>query len=118
MTLSVEKIDAVVVLGICGKIHTEASEALLKRLNALIDQGERHLLIDFSGVDYINSSGLRALLIVAKKLKGLGGEMVLAAVTELIQQVLRVSGCTSLIGIHASREKALNAFRTFKDSSV
>ena len=109
MTFSEEKTDGVLVLGVSGKIHTEASEELLKKLNALIDQGEWHLLLDLSGVDYINSSGLRVLLTVAKKLNGLSGKMVLATVTELIQQILRVSGCASVIGVYSSKEEALKA---------
>ena len=109
MTFSEQKTDGVLVLGVSGKIHTEASEELLKKLNALIDQGEWHLLLDLSGVDYINSSGLRVLLTVAKKLNGLSGKMVLATVTELIQQILRVSGCASVIGVYSSKEEALKA---------
>jgi anti-anti-sigma factor len=109
MTFSEEKADGVLVLGARGKIDTEASEELLKKLNTLIEQGEQPLLLDLSHVDYINSSGLRVLLTVAKKLKGLGGKMVLASATEWIEQVLRVSGCASVIGVYPSKEEALKA---------
>ena len=111
MTFSEEKTDGVLVLGVSGKIHTEASDELLGKLNTLIDQGERHLLLDFSDVGYINSSGLRALLIVAKKLNGLSGKMVVAKAAEWVQQVLQVSGCASVIGIYPSEEEALKAFK-------
>ena len=111
MTFSEEKTDGVLVLGVSGKIHTEASDELLRKLNTLIDQGERHLLLDFSDVGYINSSGLRALLIVAKKLNGLSGKMVVAKATEWVQQVLQVSGCASVIGIYPSEEEALKVFK-------
>lgn len=109
MTISEEKADGVLVLGVSGKIQTAASEELLKKLNTLIDQGEQYLLLDFSHVEYINSSGLRVLLVVAKKLKGLGGKMVLATMTEWVQLVLRISGCASFIGVYPSKEEALNA---------
>jgi anti-anti-sigma factor len=111
MTFSEEKTDGVLVLGISGKIHTEASDELLARLNSLIDRGERHLLLDFSAVGYINSSGLRALLIVARKLNGLSGKMVVARATEWVQQVLQISGCTSVVGVYPSKEEALKAFK-------
>ena len=75
----------------------------------LIDQGERHLLLDFSGVEYINSSGLRALLTAAKNLNDLSGKMVLTDVNELIHQVLHVSGCTSHIAVYPSKGEALKA---------
>ncbi len=112
MTCSEEKIDGVFVLGVSGKIQAEASEELLEKLNSIIDQGEHRLLLDFSGVDYINSSGLRALLVAAKKVNGLGGRIVLAAVTELIQDLLRIAGCASVIGIYPSKEEALNSVKS------
>ena len=93
MAFTEEKVDGVVVLVIGGKINTEASEDLL----------------DLSGVDYINSSGLRVLLTVAKRMNDLNGKIVLADVTDLIYQVLQVSGCTSHIGVYPSREEALKA---------
>ena len=111
MTFSEEKVDGVVVLGIGGKINTEASEDLLKRMTDLIDNGAHHLLLDLSGVDYINSSGLRVLLTVAKRMTDLNGKIVLADVSELIYQVLQVSGCTSHIGVYPSREDALKVFK-------
>jgi anti-sigma B factor antagonist len=112
MTLTEEKTDGVLVLGVSGKIHTEASEELLLKLNSLIDRGERHLLLDFSEVGYINSSGLRALLVAAKKLTGLSGKMVLANATEWAQQVLQVSGCSSVIVVYPTKVGALQAFKS------
>lgn len=111
MTLREQKTNGAITLGVSGKIQTKDSEELLNKLNSLIDQGEDHLLLDFSEVDYINSSGLRVLMTVAKKLSNLGGKMVLADVTELILQVLRVSGCASVIGIYPSSEEALKALK-------
>lgn len=111
MTFSEEKADGVLVLGVSGKINTEASAELSKRLNALTDRGERRLLLDFANVDYINSSGLRVLMTVARKLNDQGGKMVLAAVTKLIQQILRVSGCAAVIVIYTSRDEALKALK-------
>ena len=111
MTFSEEKTGGVLILGLNGKIDTEGSTELLEKLHTLTDQGERNLLLDFSGVSYINSSGLRVLLVVAKKLNGLSGKITLAKVNEQIRQVLRVSGFSSIIGVYPSREEALQAFK-------
>lgn len=111
MTLSEGKTNGILVLRVSGKINTSASAELLKKLNTLIDQGERHLLLDFANVDYINSSGLRVLMTTTRKLGDLGGKMVLASVTDLIQQVLQVSGCASIIEIYPSSDEAFNALK-------
>lgn len=112
MTLSKEKVDGVIVLGIGGKINTETSEDLLGKMTELIDHGARQLMLDLSGVDYINSSGLRVLLTVAKRMTELRGKIVLADATELIYQVLQVSGCTSHIEVYPTREEALKSLKT------
>ncbi len=71
---SEEKTDGVLVPGVSGRAQTETSEELPKKQNTLIDQGGRNLLLDSPHVDCINSSGLRALLVVAKKLGGVTRE--------------------------------------------
>ena len=107
MTFREENVGGVIVLRINGKINTEASEDLLKKMTDLIDDGARNLLLDLSGVDYINSSGLRALLTAAKRLTDLGGEMVFAGVNEMFYQVLHVSGSTSYIKVYSSDAEAI-----------
>lgn len=80
-------------------------------MNDHIDNGARHLLLDLSYVDYINSSGLRVLLTTAKRMTDLSGRIVLGDASELIYQVLQVSGCTSHIGVYSSSEEALKVLK-------
>lgn len=110
MIISEKRTSGTLMLGLRGKIDTDGAEQLLNRLNALIEQGEHHLLLDFSGVDYINSSGLGAILMAAKKLNDLDGRIALANVSELVHHVFRISGCASVIGIYPSEQEALAAF--------
>ncbi|TAM79818.1 MAG: anti-sigma factor antagonist [Acidobacteria bacterium] len=111
MTFNEENVEGIIVLAIGGKINTEASESFSKKMTSLIENGARQMLLDLSGVDYINSSGLRALLAAAKKMADLGGKMALADVAELIYRVLEVSGCTSHIRVYHSREEALKSLK-------
>jgi anti-sigma B factor antagonist len=111
MTFTEDNIEGVIVLRISGKINTETSEDLLKKMNDLIDNGARQLLLVLSCVDYINSSGLRVLLTAAKRMTDLSGKIVLADATELVYQVLQVSGCTSHIDVYPTWEEALNALK-------
>jgi len=112
-----KRISGMVMLGLRGKIDTDGAAQLLNKLNALIEQGEHHLLLDFSGVDYLNSSGLGAILMTAKKLNDVNGRIALANVSELVHHVFRISGCVSIIGIYPSEEEALAAFEA-KDTAA
>jgi len=55
--------------------------------------------IDCSGLDYISSSGLRAILMLAKKLQSSGGSLRLAGLQESVHNVFTISGFDKIIPI-------------------
>jgi anti-anti-sigma factor len=101
-----------IVLSPVGRIdHTHAddfSRALAPYVRDCTGGGAA-LLIDLSGVTYISSIGLRALMIAVKQVKAQGGRMVLAALTPVVAEVFRISCFDKLFDIFASRAEALAA---------
>ena len=49
----------VTIVGITGKLDTQASPVAQEQLITLIDKGANKILIDLDGLDYISSWGLR-----------------------------------------------------------
>ena len=62
-------------------------------------QSEKKVTHDFSGVPYISSAGLRALLIGEKTATAKGGSMMLRNVSEMVMNVLDMSGLSSILNI-------------------
>jgi anti-anti-sigma factor len=87
----VKRGDTVIVAPV-GRIDSTTSDAVEKALNAALDAGERKLVVDFSGVDYISSAGLRVLLVAAKRLSGGRGSFELASLGESVRQVFDLAG--------------------------
>ena len=110
MTLNEEKNGKIVVLGLSGKVDIDGSKIFLERVTQILDAGERYILIDFTDVAYINSTGLRALILVAKRLAGDAGKLVLAGVSDQIQKVFKISGLSSIFALQPTRADALAAF--------
>jgi anti-anti-sigma factor len=110
MTLSEEKSGKVYVLGLTGKFDLSGTDTLVKRITEILDSGAQHILLDFSGITYINSSGLCALIVVGKRLARSGGKLVLAEVSEQIQKVLKISGLASFFTLHRTKAEALASF--------
>lgn len=75
-----------------------------------ITSGERHLIVDFSHLDFISSSGLRVTLLAAKALNANRGQVVLCAMKRHIKEVFLISGFDRIIPIKESREEALDVF--------
>ncbi|MGO8735543.1 MAG: STAS domain-containing protein [Terriglobia bacterium] len=110
MTLSEEKNGRVCVLGLSGKLDIEGAKMLVEKMTQILDGGERYIVLDFTDISYINSAGLRGLILVAKQLASFGGKLVLAGVSEPNQNILEISGLTSIFTLRPTRAEALGFF--------
>lgn len=94
MECRVQEIANVLLVQVEGRIdHTVAKvfeDALLPLLDGDIARGKKAVL-DLGGVPYMSSAGLRVLTLAAKQCRKQHGEMVIAALQPLLQEVFRIS---------------------------
>ncbi len=76
----------------------------------ILGQGRKKLLMDFKDVDYINSTGLRVLLLALQQLKKSQGKLVLSTIKDYMKEVFEISGYTEIFPIYATQEEALGHF--------
>jgi anti-sigma B factor antagonist/stage II sporulation protein AA (anti-sigma F factor antagonist) len=67
------------------------------------------LVLDFAGVPYISSAGLRVLMIAGKALRARKARIGLAAAQPVVAQILAISRFDSVLEIHATVRDALAA---------
>lgn len=65
------------------------------------------VIIDLAGVDYMSSYGLRMLLISAKSLKNVGGELHLAGATPNVMELIRLAGYDTMFPVYETVEDAI-----------
>ncbi|NMC47904.1 MAG: STAS domain-containing protein, partial [Desulfovibrio sp.] len=70
----------VVVLVLNGRLDSNTSKILEDKVMEILGQGHKKLLMDFQDVDYINSTGLRVLLLALQQLKKNQGKLVLCSI--------------------------------------
>ena len=97
MDLKKTKNDTTLTLAIQGRIDTTTAPQLEAELRSDID-GVTELYLDFTGVEYISSAGLRVLL-SAQKLMSRQGKMVLSHVNESVMEVFEVTGFSDILTI-------------------
>ena len=90
-----------------GKVDATSAPSVEQALVGAIDQGEKKLVIDCAGLDFISSAGLRSLLLAVKKMKAEGGSIGLAALQPHVKEVFDISGFSSLFVIHGSKADAV-----------
>lgn len=65
------------------------------------------IIIDLTGLEFIDCSGLRALAGVREQARRAGGGLLLASPQQLVLRVLALSGLADVFSIHASLEQAV-----------
>ena len=98
-----------VVLSPAGGLDAGGASILLTRISAVIERGTMDLVLDCGGLTYVNSTGLRAVLIGAKACRQAGGTLAIAALSPQCRSVFEMSGFLSVIDYRETREAALDA---------
>ena len=80
-----------------GRLDTVTAPELEKELKGSLD-GVSELTLDFAGLEYISSAGLRVLL-SAQKIMNKQGEMKIKNVNETIAEIFEVTGFTDILTI-------------------
>ena len=96
-----------VILSVKGRIDATTAPEFEKSLSELIGKGETVFLLNFSGLEYISSAGLRSILATAKKLKEKDGKIILAGLKGPVEEVFKISGFYSLFRTFESEDAAL-----------
>ena len=109
MDLSEQRIGRIWVVTARGRLDGVSSERFAQHINALVTEPEPRLIVDFSDVDFVSSAGLRAVLTLVKKVKGLKGKLALCAVQAPVLEVLEITGFSTMIDVHPERAAALAA---------
>ncbi|MGZ8216741.1 STAS domain-containing protein, partial [Methylomagnum sp.] len=80
-----------------GRLDAAWSGGVSQALQNTLHAGCHHIALDLSGVSYLSSAGIRALVILAKQLKGIGGRLRLLDPTPPVREVLRQVGFQYLL---------------------
>ena len=89
--------DGKAVFSLEGRLDTVTAPDFERELGGSYE-GTRELTIDFGGLDYISSAGLRVLL-VAQKTMNRQGEMKITGVNDTIMEIFEVTGFSDFLTI-------------------
>ncbi len=97
------------VLSVVGRFDAESYMEFVERCKTLIQSGMRRLVIDFSELEYISSTGLSALLMIAKNIRQMDGVIGLCSLAERFYQIFEIAGLTKILDVFPSREQAIQS---------
>ena len=112
MKLEQRVLGDVVIVSITGDITLDhGGDVLLKdKMQSLLLQGYRNLLLDLGGVSYVDSSGLGEIVQAYVNTKNRGGSLRLLRVTKRLRNLLVVTKLLTVFDTYDSDREALASF--------
>ena len=89
--------DKKLTISIDGRLDTSTAPELDEELKASLG-GIEELIMDFTGMEYISSAGLRVLL-SAQKAMNAQGEMLVTGANETVMEIFDITGFSDILTI-------------------
>jgi len=110
MDLTPKRYADTIVLSPVGRLDHATSEGFKVALAPYMARCARDLdrvILDFVGVEYISSIGLRVLMLASKQAKTQGGSIGVAALQPVVKEIFDISRFTMVLDVFASVREGL-----------
>jgi anti-sigma B factor antagonist len=115
MQIEERSVGGVVVLDIKGKITLGDGDQLLRdKINSLLHQGQKQILLNFAGVPYIDSAGLGEIVRTYTTVSRQGGSLKLLNLTKRITDLLSITKLLTVFDTFDSESEAVRSFSAAK----
>lgn len=107
MHINVSEQNNRAVVQVSGRLDAVTTPDLEKELDAILKGRPRQAVLDFSGLDYVSSAGLRAVLAFTKNFGLVGGKVALCGLKMAVAQVFSLTGISDLVPLYDDLPSAL-----------
>ncbi len=97
-------------------IGGDETDELKARAKDFLDQGNRKLLLDLSGVTYLNSSGIGALVSIHSAYIKENGRIKVSGLDKGVKNVFVITSLTRVIDVEETRDEAIKNFEAESQS--
>ncbi len=97
------------VLDISGDVTARAEAALMDAYGAAVAAGARTIVLNFAGLEYMNSSGIGLLVTLLIRANRAKQRLLACGLSEHYRQILDLTRLSDAIGIYADEAAALRA---------
>lgn len=97
------------VLDLSGEIDINSAPRLKEAIVASISAGKTKVALNMAGVDFMDSTGLAALVAGAKRTREANGDLALVQPNEQIRRILSITELIKVLPVHESLEELTGA---------
>ena len=116
MQIEERMVGDVVVLDLKGKVTLGEGDELLKdKVNSMVNQGHKKIVLNLAQVPYIDSAGLGEIVRTYTTVSRQGGNLKLVNLTKRITDLLSI---TKLLTVFETYDNEADAVRSFSSAKV
>ena len=107
-SISTQHVDSRVVISVTGEVDAHTADQVRAAIDSGMSPGAR-LVVDLSGVSFLDSTGLGVFVTALKLLREQDGSLDLVVTSPRVIKVFELTGLDVLIPIHEDRSAALES---------
>ena len=106
MALQIETDEGIVEAYLSGEIDHHSAGGLREEIDAAIERVQpKRVVLDFTGVTFMDSSGIGLVMGRYKLLEGIGGKLALRGLSTPIKRVMRLAGLDKIAEMDGGTQK-------------
>jgi anti-sigma B factor antagonist len=102
--------DRVAVVEIPKYLSADVSEEFKDFLYEIVEKGNHQIVIDLSRAEYVDSSGLGAIVSRLAYCRSLKGDIRLAAPSEFMSSLLKITHLDQVLKVYSDTDAAISSF--------
>lgn len=95
------------IVSVCGELDVYTAPDLEESLEELVGAGKTNLVIDLTGVTFLDSTGLGVMVKALKWVREASGALQVVADEERIARVFRITGLDEIMSLTSALDQAL-----------
>ncbi|MGD1065383.1 MAG: STAS domain-containing protein [Vulcanimicrobiaceae bacterium] len=107
ISIRVHAVDGVQVFDLVGSLDIATSPSVRAALNDASERGDHRLIVDLTRVDFLDSTGLGALIGAQRRAREFHGEVRLVAKEGQILRLLRITGLLKVFAVYGTLDDAV-----------
>ncbi len=107
LSIHVHVVDDMHVFELTGSLDIATSPTVRAALTSASERGSHRLIVDLTCVDFLDSTGLGALIGAQRRAKEFGGEVRLVAKEGQILRLLRITGLLKVFAVYPTLDDAV-----------
>jgi anti-anti-sigma factor len=107
MQVTKKSIGKFVILGISGNLDMNNVKLVKEIFDKEVDSGVKYIAIDMSNLNYIDSSGIGSFIALMRRLKEVGGEVILLNLPQNIERIFQMTKLLAFFKVYKNEQDFL-----------